>query len=291
MTAKTNSLILGLAIATTLTLWASAFAGIRAGLMGYAPQHLVLLRFLVASSALLILSPSMGVQRPQRKHLLRLALLGFTGITAYNLALSYGQTQVSAGAASLLVNTGPIFTVMMAAAFLGERLKLWSLLGLLVSFSGAVLIAFSTGSDFSLNPWALLVLLAAALQAASFIIQKPLSAYYKPFEITCYALWFGTLFSLVALPGFGSSVQRAPWQATFSVIYLGIGPAALAYVSWAYVLSHLPAGRAASYLYIVPVLAFFIAWVWLGEVPLLTTVIGGVLALGGVVIINTKGRG
>lgn len=232
----------------------------------------------------------MGVRLPRKTHLFRLSLLGFTGITAYNLALSFGETQVSAGAASLLVNTGPIFTVLMAAAFLEERLTSRAFLGLLISFGGAAVIALSTGDDLSLNPWALLVLLAAALQAVSFIIQKPLSAHYKPFEITCYALWFGTLFSLSALPGFGDSVRSAPWHATLAVVYLGICPAALAYVSWAYVLSRLPAGRAASYLYAVPVLAFFIAWVWLGEVPALLTVLGGLLALGGVVLINTKGR-
>ncbi|MGQ9753540.1 MAG: EamA family transporter, partial [Thermaceae bacterium] len=38
----------------TLLFWASAFAGIRAGLMGYAPGHLTLLRFLVASVVLLL---------------------------------------------------------------------------------------------------------------------------------------------------------------------------------------------------------------------------------------------
>ncbi len=282
--------VLVLAVATTLILWASAFAGIRAGLTGYAPQHLVLLRFLVASFSLLVLAPFMGVRLPHKTHLFRLALLGFTGITAYSSALSFGQTQVSAGAASLLVNVGPIFTALLAATFLKERLTRRGSFGLLISFGGAAVIVLSTGSDFSLNPWALLVLLAAALQAASFIIQKPLSAHYKPFEITCYALWFGTLFSLSALPGFGDSVRSAPWRATLAVVYLGVCPAALAYVAWAYVLSRLPAGRAASYLYAVPVLAFFIAWVWLGEVPRLLTVLGGFLALGGVVLINTRRR-
>ena len=281
---------LALAIATTLVLWASAFAGIRAGLAGYEPQHLVLLRFLTASLMLLVLAPFMGVRLPDRKDLRQLALLGFTGITAYNLALSYGETNVSAGAASLLINTGPIFTAILAALLLTEPLTRWGWMGLLVSFSGAGVIAFGSGDTLTLNPWALLVLLAAALQATSFIIQKPLAPLYKPFEITCYAIWTGTLFSLVALPGLSEAVRTAPLDATLAVIYLGICPAALAYVSWAYVLLRLPAGQASSFLYIVPILAFVIAWIWLGEVPEVLTLVGGCLALGGVVIINTLGR-
>ena len=43
-----------LALAATLLLWASAFAGIRAGLRAYSPAHLAVLRFLVASAVLAI---------------------------------------------------------------------------------------------------------------------------------------------------------------------------------------------------------------------------------------------
>jgi hypothetical protein len=53
---------------------------------------------------LLVLAPFMRVRVPQARHLPQIALLGTIGIAAYNMALSTGETQVSAGAASLLVN-------------------------------------------------------------------------------------------------------------------------------------------------------------------------------------------
>lgn len=252
-------LTLVLAAAVTLILWASAFPGIRAGLAGYEPAHLVVLRFLVASLALLLIAPFARVRVPQRRHLPHLLLLGGVGITAYNLALSWGETHVTAGAASLLVNTGPIFTALLALMFLGERLRPWGWLGLLVSFSGAGVIALTSGDGLALNPWALLVLLAAVLQASSFILQKPLFTHYRPLELTCYAIWGGTGLSLVFLPGLGGAVREAPLHATLAVVYLGLFPAALAYLAWAVVLSRLPAGRAGSLLYAVPVLAFGIA--------------------------------
>jgi drug/metabolite transporter (DMT)-like permease len=154
---KNSGFLLSLALGTTLLLWASSFPGIRAGLVGYQPGHLVLLRFLIASSVLLLIAPFMRVRIPQARHLPQIALLGAIGIAAYNMALSTGETQVTAGAASLLVNTGPIFTAILAMLFLGERLRPLGWLGLGVSFCGAAIIAFSSPSGFALNPWALLV--------------------------------------------------------------------------------------------------------------------------------------
>ena len=78
-------------------------------------------------------------------------------------------------------------------------------------------------------------------------------------------------------------------QATFAVIYLGIFPAAIAYVLWNYALARMPASLLSSFLYLSPVLASLIAWVWLGEVPALLTLVGGAIAILGVILVQTKG--
>ena len=48
--------------------------------------------------------------------------------------------------------------------------------------------------------------------------------------------------------------------------------------------------RAISFLYLIPVLAYLIAWLWVGEVQTLLSVVGSVVTLAGVVIVNTRGR-
>ncbi len=53
-------------------------------------------------------------------------------------------------------------------------------------------------------------------------------------------------------------------------------------------LSRLPASRATNFLFCVPPVATLIGYVWLGEVPTLVSVLGGLLALGGVIIVNLK---
>ena len=55
-------------------------------------------------------------------------------------------------------------------------------------------------------------------------------------------------------------------------------------------MSRLPAAQAASFLYLVPPVATLIGFVWLGEVPTPVALIGGSLALGGVLVVNTLGR-
>jgi drug/metabolite transporter (DMT)-like permease len=282
--------MLGLSIGATLLLWASAFAGIRVGLSGYTPQHLVLLRLLTASVALFLIAPFKRVRVPKLQDVPSLLLLGLTGITGYNLALSFGETHESSGTASLLVNCAPVITAVLAVLFLKERILLRGWVGLIVSLGGVAIIVTTSGNHVAFNPWAFLVLLAAALQSIFVILQKGLLADYQPLELTCYAIWSGMLVSLVFLPGFVTACKEAPLQATLAVIYLGIFPAALAYISWAVVLSRMPASRAVSLLYAIPVLSIIIAWFWLHENLQFSSVAGGAFALAGVMLLNTAGR-
>jgi drug/metabolite transporter (DMT)-like permease len=227
---------------------------------------------------------------PSRHDLLYFLLLGFLGFTFYNLALNTGELQIAAGPAALLVQTGPIWTALLAVLFLGERLRLWGWLGIAISFLGALVIALGKWGDLSLSWAAALILLAAFSSSAYSIIQKRLLARYRPVELTAYAIWGGTLLLLPFAGGLWTVMQTAPLASTLAIVYLGIFPAALAYAAWAYVLSRLPASRAVSILYGVPVMAFLVGWVWLGEAPRLLDIVGGLLALSGVLVVNTLGR-
>jgi len=278
------------AVATTLLLWASAFAGIRLALRGYSPGHLAFLRFLIASSVLATYAVVARMRLPARRDLPAIALMGFLGITVYHTALNFGEMSVSAGSASFIVNAAPVLTAILATLFLGERLKVWGWAGIAVSFGGVSLIALGGGGGLGLAPGTLLILLSALATSGYFILQKRLLGRYRALEITTYGIWCGTAFMLVFLPGLAREVSAAPLSATLAVAYLGAFPAAVAYVAWAYALSLAPASRAASFLFLTPLLATAIAWVWLGESPGPLALAGGVMALVGVTLVNTRGR-
>lgn len=278
------------AIGVTIFLWASAFAGIRAGLRAYTPEHLALLRYLTASLALAIYAVLTRMPLPRLRDLPGIAPIGIVGVTFYNVALGAGEIGVSAGVASLIVASSPIFVALLATAFLHERLRLWGWLGILVSFTGVAVIALGTGEGLAINSRALFVVAAALAQAVFFVTQKPYLKRYSAFQFTTYALWSATVALVIFSPGLIQQVQRAPLDSTLAVVYMGVFPGALGYASWAYVLARTPASIASSFLYLVPAVAIVIAWVWLGEVPNLAALLGGALVLSGMIVVNTRGK-
>jgi drug/metabolite transporter (DMT)-like permease len=280
-----------LAIALTILPWASAFAGIRAGLQDYSPAHLTLLRFLVASSVMLVYALLVRMPLPERRDWPAIFGLGFLGITVYHTALNFGQVTVKAGPAALLIAVGPVFVALMSYFFLRERLSAWGWLGIAVAFTGVALIAVGNHpGSFQLEPGALLIVLSAFVTSVYFVFQRRLARKYNPLNFTAYTIWAGTLPLLVFWPGLFSEVQAASPQATWSVIYLGVLPGGLSYLTWNYALSRAPASQVTSFLYVSPVLATLIAYLWLGEVPGLLALVGGGVALVGVIIVNTLGR-
>jgi drug/metabolite transporter (DMT)-like permease len=280
-----------LALLVTLVLWGSAFGGIRAVVpTPYSPGHMALLRFLVASLTLLPIALLRGIKRPERRDLPRLLLVGLSGIAVYHLLLNFGEITVDAGTACFLVNLCPLFTALLSLVLLKERVRPLGWLGMLISMCGVVLISVAKSEGLEVN-WGVLAVLGCAVSAAVyFVAQKPLLARYGALAVTAYATWAGTALLLVFVPGLPRAVAGAPLKATLTVVYLGIFPAALAYVSWTYVMSKMPASRAASYLYAVPIFAISIGYLWVGDEPGWLALCGGLVAISGVAVVNTLGK-
>jgi drug/metabolite transporter (DMT)-like permease len=274
------------AVVASVGFGASAYAAIGAALASYSPGPLALLRMLVASATLAVYAAISGVRLPEVRDLPAAVLAGLFAFALYNVALNYGQLSASAGAASLIIASIPIFTALLAVAFLGERLDALGWLGIAVGFLGMAVITLGEGGGFGINAGALLVLLAALSASVYFAFQKPYLEKYGSLTFTAYAIWAGAFLLLPFLPALIGEVQSAPIGATLASAYLGIFPTIVAYATAAYVFSRLPASRAVSIEYLFPPVAIVIAYLWLGEVPTALSVIGGAVALFGVALVN-----
>lgn len=278
-----------IALGTTILLWASSFAAVRASLQAFTPGHIALFRFLIASVLLAVFTLMTRIKLPELKDIPVIFLLGFVGIAAFHTAQNYGQVTVTAGSAAMIVSSVPIFTAMLATIFLGEKLKLWGWLGIFISFLGVFLIALGEREGIKFDPGVFILLLAAIAAATYFVLQKPYLIRYSALQLVTYIIWAGTLFLLVFTPGLIEEVTSAPIEATIATIYLGIFPSAVAYVAWSYALSRAPASIVVSFLYLQPVFAVIIAFIWLNEIPVLISIIGGVVTILGVFLVNKYG--
>jgi drug/metabolite transporter (DMT)-like permease len=281
-------------IVVTLFLWASAFVGIRVAIEHYSPGALALFRFLVASLLLTSYMVASGrgasLRRATRSDWLGFAALGLTGVFIYHVALNAGERTVSAGAASLLVNTTPVFTVLLAAMFLKDRLSRRGALGMAIAFAGAALVSIGANGGLRLEMGAIFVLVAAVSQAVYFIVQKDMLERYGALELTTASTVCGFLMLSMFTPELIDAVTTAPRSASLVALYLGIGPSAGAYLGWAHIVSKLPVSRAVTLLYLVPVLAYLLGWALLGETPSLLSVLGGIATIAGVALVHRRSR-
>jgi len=279
------------AVAVTVLSWGSAFPLIRIGMRALGPLELASARFLVASGLVLVWVAIRRPPLPSAADALRFLICGLFGISVYNGLLNQGERTVSAGAAAFIVNIAPILTALLATVFLGERFSVWGWAGALISFAGVGLIALGQPDGLTFGGGAILVGGAALCSAVYFVIQRPLVPRYGAIACTAYTLLAGALFLAPFLPGALPRIfaaNGAPLAAT--VVALGVFPAAIGYAAWTYALGRFGAARAANFLYLVPPIATLIGFAALGETMSALTLVGAAIAIGGVAIVNTRGR-
>lgn len=276
-----------IALAVAIFFWASAFVGIRSGLQDYSPEGLALLRYLVASIC-------MGVvyfRMPKRSSMpfldiCSMLMIGVIGIGIYNVTLNYGEIAISSGMASFIISQSPIITTMFAIIFLGERLNFSRVFGLMISVGGVALITVGEKGGFKWDTSLSFILIATFVGGFYSVSQKRFLKKYHAIEATTYVIWGGTLFLLFYTPQLHHDLLHASLKATLMVIYLGIFPATVGYIAWSYALAEIPASRAASFFYFMPFLSTILGWLCLGEVPMLLSIAGGVLAIIGICLVN-----
>ena len=276
------------AIGFTILAWASAFIVIR----GTAPEigggALALGRLVVGAAALGVLMLVVRAWvRPTRREWALLALYGVAWFGAYNVMLNLAEHTLDAGTTSMIVGIGPILIALGAGVVLGEGVPRWLAIGTGVAFLGVLLIGCSAslfgGGHIDL-PGVLWALGAAVTYAIGVLAQKPVLRRIPSVQVTFLGCVIGMLGCLPFAGQLAAEAASASPTALLGVAYLGIVPTALAFTTWGYALSRMPAGRLGISTYAVPPIAILAGWAVFGEIPMVLAVVGGALCLLGVAL-------
>ncbi|WP_303275388.1 DMT family transporter [Acinetobacter soli] len=273
-------------IALTVLFWGYSPIGVHSALMAYRPEQIALLRFLLASLFLLVLVAKKGIQPLKIKDLPALGILGIFSVTLHHLLINAGQQYVSAVASSILSQSIPLFTLLISAFVLKQRIQLKQWGCILLGLVGAVLVITA---DLGVEPpslYSLFIVLAAVAWAIYFNLYKKFALNYDVLSMMCYVIWLGTLPLLLFSPHLPQAVMAASWQANLSIVLLGIFPSALAHVLWGSVLKTLPLTQASSFLYCTPLVAIVLGLIMTGERPSLGVLIGGAVIIMSLIIMN-----
>lgn len=280
-----------LAAAVTVVLWASAFVAIRSAGSHYSPGALALGRLLAGSVVLVAFLLVRREGWPPRAAWPGIAASGVLWFGAYMVLLNWGEQEVDAGTAAMVVNVGPVLIALLSGWLLREGFKPRVLAGIAVSFAGAVVVGVSMSGDGHASVLGVLACVLAAIgYAIGVVAQKPALRHGSALQVTTFGCLVGTVACLPFAGTLTTELASAPLSATMNVVYLGVFPTGLAFTTWAYALARTSAAQMGATTYVVPALVILMSWLVLGEVPGWLTFVGGAVCLAGVAVSRTRSR-
>ncbi|MCZ4551562.1 MULTISPECIES: DMT family transporter [Mycobacteriales] len=291
MKAKLSSNLAVVAAVITVLLWASSFVVIRFVGESLSPGAMAFSRLLVGAAVLVVIAMRYRRPIPRGRALALVIGYGLLWFAAYTVLLNWAEQHLDAGTAALLVNFAPILVAIFAGLFMGEGFARPLVIGIVIAFAGVLLIALGgSGGSHNDRLGIMLGLVTAVLYAAGVLMQKV--ALRTVDAVT--ATWVGCVAGLLATTPFApqavGELADASAGAIAGVVFLGVGPTAIAFLTWAYALSRTDAGKMAATTLAVPAIAIGLSWVFLGEVPTVLGLVGGAMALTGVAISRRRPR-
>jgi drug/metabolite transporter (DMT)-like permease len=268
-------------------LWATNFALGRLLRGAIGPFTLTAARFTVAAIvfALLLRRVAPAERRIGRDWPLLLGM-GITGVFGFNSLLYSGLRLTTAANAALISGSGPLVIGLLAALLLRERFTLRAAIGALISLSGVAVIA-SGGSpaalvSLRLNPGDLLVLAAITAWGLYSVMSRVATRTRSSLSATALSTFLGLPLLFVASAiEWGTRPPSPSPQLVLAVIYIGLFPSVVAYLSWNEGVRRVGPGRATAFFNMLPAFGALFGVLLLGEPFGPPQLVGGALIVSG----------
>ena len=283
-----------LAILVSVVLWGLAPVATRYLVLNADPLGVLGIRFALCSLCYLPVLPwlKLGEVRWSRRSLGMLAACGVVGVVGYNVPMTLGIRDVHAGFAGILLSTEPLWIALLSVVVLKHRLTAPLAWGLGVAFAGVVTLSVGNGLTVSTSMFggAALVLLGAFMWGAYSVAVGPLVRRYGALRVSAVTMWIGTvpLLAVCAAGMLSTSLDGTGWLILF--LY-GLGPNLIGMLLWNYGLSRVPGPQAGLLLNLYPVVSVAGGVTLLGEPLTVTTLLGGLIVLAGLLLSQLRSAG
>ena len=224
--------------------------------------------------------------RPRRADLPRFIAAGLIGHTAHIAIVMYGMNLSTAFSSSLVLTSGPLFTLVILAALGVERLRARQVAGTLLAFAGIVLFLADkfAGGLSNAGVGDVLLLCGAFLFSLYTVLVRPLAERYGPLIVLAYTLLFGapplvvfTFTAFLAAPM--SALTPWVWAGLFFTIVIS---SFFGWLMWTWVNTVRGVARSAPFQYLMPPIAGLVAWLTLGEAFTWLKLTGAAITMAGV---------
>ncbi len=268
------------------------------------PTTIISVRFGMGILILTVANLRVGFRPIHLREMPKLALLGFLGITLHAWLQATGLKTVAATVTAWVIATIPVFVALLGWAFLGERLNLTRLGGIVFAGFGALTVvsggdikALLTGHVGSVGDiligisalnWALFTVLSKHFLKS--VADHPDGGESSPIRMMLYVMAFGWLFSLpgMILDKGWLALSALSSHGWWALIFLGVACSGLAYLFWYEALDQIAATQAGVFLYFEPLVTVVVAWLILGETFTGVIAFGGAAILFGVWLVNQR---
>ncbi|MFK8905686.1 DMT family transporter [Streptomyces sp. YS-3] len=256
----------------TMVMFGSAFASSKEVVGAMPHQMAAALRFGGGGVLLIVLAAVLrGRSAPiGRSAAVRAGLVGLLGVSAYNFFFFWGLSLAPALDGSIIVPVlSPILTTATLLALRREKASWARVAGLLIGLAGAVVFLLGAGGDTSGKRLLgdLVFVAGAACWAAYSILSKSLLAGLPPLRTTAWGTAVGGLGLVVLAAPTADDVawSSVPGPAWANVVFLAVGPTAIAYLFYYRGLRDVSPSAATVMMFTVPVFGTFFSTVFLDE--------------------------
>ncbi len=275
--------------------WGMSYVWVKIVYQYIGPLSTVFLRISLATIILLSFGLLFKKQLfASKKDLPAFLLLALFEPFAYFLGESYGLQLVSSSIGSIMIGTIPLFIPFFAFFILKDRISIFNIVGLLISFAGLLVLILNKDFTFDASPLGILLMLVAVLSGALYTIQlKKLSGKYSSFTILFLMNFIGLIYFIPLFLVFElkeliqTNIDIRFLSALFQlVIFASIG-AMLLYIQ---VVERIGVTKASVFTNLIPIITAIGAWVILPDESLNLKLVSGILIVVTGIYIGQKGE-